>query len=114
MKMPSAVTLILLICPVFCWSAAGFAEDKTITIRSGSEAAAEKHIKERKAFCSTRSNLDANKLCQAWLADQKGSLGKRLLTSHCSEGRYLYGKETEGCMAYISEGEITFLLNPQK
>ena len=70
----------------------------------------EKVHKESKFFCSPKE--DAPKVeCEKWLASQKKALKSRLLTSNCSQAKFLYGKEEHGCMAYLSEGEVSFLLN---
>jgi hypothetical protein len=66
--------------------------------------------KETKYFCSPQEQA-AKASCDKWLADQKASLRSRLLTSSCSNPRFLYGKEEHDCMAYLSEGEVSFLLN---
>ena len=80
--------------------------EETITIKSGTE---EKPLKETKFFCA-QDKKEAEKQCTSWLTEQKKRLGQRLLTSHCSDAKFLYGKETEGCMAFLSEGEVSFVI----
>ncbi|MBP6217311.1 MAG: hypothetical protein KA436_01850 [Oligoflexales bacterium] len=81
---------------------------ETININANMDG--EKISKETHSFCSTDQKT-AKEECAKWLSEQKKALKNRLLTSHCSSPKFLYGKEQDGCMAYLSTGEISFLLN---
>jgi hypothetical protein len=64
---------------------------------------------EKKSFCG-KDKKEANELCKEWLAEQKKSLGDKVLTSSCGQARHLMGKEDEGCNSYLSHGDITYLI----
>ncbi len=66
------------------------------------------HI-DRKSFCAD-SKEQAYKLCQEWAGEQKKTLGDKLLTNSCAQAYFLYGKEEDNCMGYLSRGEIKFYL----
>ncbi len=89
-----------------------FSEDHNITVRTNPTEPEQVSV-ETKYFCSTVSALDAEKQCQAWLKEQKGNpnMSSRVLFSSCSKGKDLSGQERHGCMSFLSEGEIKYLLN---
>jgi hypothetical protein len=74
------------------------------------DASAESGHKDHKFFCAP-TLAEAQKDCEKWVADQRKSLKDRLLTSSCKRPRFLGGQKEEGCMAYLGEGEVSFVLN---
>ena len=85
--------------------------EQSIQIKSGSD---EQINQEVKYFCSTTSKDEAEKNCNQWLTAQKQSAGPRVLFASCSQAKYLYGENQQGCMAYLCTGEVKFILNPHK
>ncbi len=98
----------------FTCSLTASAQSPQVTVDVKTDSDAEKVHVDAKSFCSSSSESDAKQQCESWLIEQKKNLGERVLTSNCSQGKYLYGKETDGCLAYLSKGEIKFVLNPKK
>jgi hypothetical protein len=112
---------------VLSFSNVSFAEDKkelniksshssneTITINHNVNMRTDQKT-ETQSFCSkakeeAKARVECVKACKAWLADQKKSLGKKLLTFSCDSGRSLYGQEDKesGCMSYICSGKVTY------
>jgi hypothetical protein len=65
--------------------------------------------KARQSFCG-KSAAEAVNACESWKKEQKSTLGEKVLTSSCGQARNLYGKEVDGCMSFISYGDITYLI----
>lgn len=73
------------------------------------EVVEEKERSDAKIFCSKVSEQAAKKDCQAWLDQQKKSLGDRLLTAYCSTAELKSEALEKGCM-YRSVGELKYIL----
>ena len=60
----------------------------------------------KKEFCSKKSQEDAKKECEEWIAAQKTTLKDRILISWCSTRQ---AGDAKGCL-YNVEGEISYVL----
>lgn len=80
-------------------------QESTITIQQGR---GDRHD-EQESFCGKTKEESAN-ACQAWLKEQKASLGDKVLTSTCTQPLHLMGKEKENCVGYLTKGKITYLI----
>lgn len=91
----------LLVTSLLCLSS--FSEAATRKV----ELVEETEKRETRRFCSKNSGRNAQKECQKWLSQQSKTLGKRLLTSYCSQGQS--NKSINDCM-YKSVGELKYVL----
>ncbi len=80
--------------------------EETININTNAGTKVEK---DQKNFCG-ESKEESERKCKAWIKEHKTQLKNNLLTSYCSDARFLYGQEEGSCTKYISTGEISFTI----
>lgn len=72
------------------------------------EVVEEQEKRDTKMFCSKVSEQAAAKECENWLAEQKKTLGDRLLTAYCSSSE-ISAEQASSCL-YRSVGDIKYVL----